>query len=101
MLPEDPLDLHGIEVPGDPELMLCLLVEEYARMGADIDLIMQLARDPFYQAFHGLWRCYGEDELRRRVNEIIRRTGVLRVRTTETDPISKHLVQIDVPRDKS
>ena len=27
------MDLHGFEVPGDPELMLRLLVEEYARMG--------------------------------------------------------------------
>ena len=96
MLPKDPLDLHGIEVPGDPDLMLRMLVEEYARMGADADFILQLARDPFYQAFHGLWKCFGEDELQRRVNEIIGRYGVVRVKAVEATPLSEQLVQINI-----
>jgi hypothetical protein len=97
MLPEDPLDLHGIEVPGDPDLMLRLLVEEYTRMGAGVEVIMQLARDRFYQAFHGLWRHFGDDELCRRVNEIVERSGVVRVTTVETTPLSEQLVQINMP----
>jgi hypothetical protein len=101
MLPEDPLDLHGIEVPGDPDLMLRLLVEEYSRMGAGVEVIMQLARDPFYQAFHGLQRHFGDDELYRRVNEIIKRSGVVRVKTVETTPLSEQLVQINMPEHDS
>jgi hypothetical protein len=98
MLPDDPLDLHGFEVPGDPDLMLRLLVEEYARMGADVDAILRLARDPFYQAFHGLWRLYGEDELGRRVGDIVRRCGVIRVCTVQMQPAAEQLVQIQLPR---
>jgi hypothetical protein len=97
MLPDDPLDLQGFEIPGDPNLMLRLLVEEYARMGADVEAILKLARDPFYQAFHGLWRLFGEDELRRRVADIVRRCGVIRVRTVETQPAAERLVQIQLP----
>jgi hypothetical protein len=98
MLPEDPLDLHGIEVPGDPDLMLRLLVEEYTRMGAGVEVIMQLARDPFYQAFHGLRQHFGDDELSRRVNEIVARSGVVRVKTVESNPLSEQLVQADLPQ---
>jgi hypothetical protein len=97
MLPDDPLDLHGIEVSGDPELMLRMLVEEYARLGANTEFILELARDPFYQAFHGLWRSFGEVGLRRRVNEIIGRCGVVRVKTVEATPVSEQLVQINIP----
>jgi hypothetical protein len=101
MLPEDPLDLHGVEVPGDPELMLRMLVEEYTRMGAGVELIMQLARDPFYQAFHGLYRHFGDDELCRRVNKIIARSGVVRVKTVESIPLSERLVPINMPQHNS
>jgi hypothetical protein len=95
MLPEDPLDLHGVEVPGDPDLMLRLLVEEYARMGADVGSVVQLARDPFYQAFHGLWQFFGEEEFQRRATEIVRRSGIIRVKTVEASPLSEQLVQIN------
>ena len=89
--------MHGFEVPGDPDLMLRLLVEEYARIGWGVDDIMRLARDPNYTAFYGLWRLYGEEELRRRVAEILARCGVIRVKATETEPLSERLVQIDLP----
>ena len=56
ILPEDPMEMHGFEVPGDPNLMLRLLVEEYARMGWGAATIVQLARDPNYQALYGLLR---------------------------------------------
>ena len=98
MLPEDPLDLQGFEVSGDPQLMLRLLVEEYARLGAGVDTIMGLARDPFYQAFHGLWQLFGEEELRRRVGEITSRCGVTRVRTVHTQPASENLVQLQMTK---
>jgi hypothetical protein len=94
-LPDDPLDLHACQVPGDPLLMLRLLVEEYARMGWTKDDILQLARDPNYRGFHGLLQLYGEVELRRRVTEVISRCGVIRVRTVEA-PAESTLVQITI-----
>jgi hypothetical protein len=96
LLPDDPLELTGFEVPGDPDLMLRLLVEEYARIGWDAEAIMRLARDPTYQAFHGLWRHLGEERLCQRVAQVLVRCGVLRVRHTEA-PLARDLVQVEIP----
>lgn len=86
VLPEDPLELKAVEISGNPELLIRLLVEEYARFGTGVDEIMRLARDPFYQSFHGLLLMFGEDEFRRRVGEIVARCGVVRVRTVQAAP---------------
>jgi hypothetical protein len=96
ILPDDPMEMTGFEVPGDTDLMLRLLVEEYARIGWGFDEIMGLARDPNYQAFHGLLQLYGEARLGARVREILSRCGIMRVKTTETEPISDRLVQIEI-----
>ena len=94
--PEDPMNLYAVEVPGDPELMLRLLVEEYARMGWGLDALVGLFRDPFYVAAHGLWLHYGEEDLKRRLSDLLGRVGVVRTKTTTTVPISERLVQIDL-----
>jgi hypothetical protein len=94
MLPEDPLHLHGFEVPGDTELMFRVVVEELARMGWDLQAIVTHASDPFYQALHGLWLLHGEAEFRRRVAAILGRVGVTRVRTVAA-PNPQDLVQLD------
>jgi hypothetical protein len=96
LLPNDPLEMHGFEVPGDPQLMLRLLVEEYARMGFGFADIMRLARDPNYQAFYGLYRFLGEQELALRINQILGRCGVMRVTTREAPAATQQLVQIDL-----
>ena len=100
VLPEDPMDLQGFEVPGDPDLMLRMLVEDYARMGSNTEAIMSLAIDPNYQVFHGLLRMFGEDELRRRIADVIGRCGVMRVKTTQRESPPTQLVQIDLPAAK-
>ena len=93
--PEDPMNLHGIEVPGDPEIMMRMLVEDFARLGYGLQDLMGLARDPFYHALHGVWLMYGEDELRRRLTTILSRVGVMRVRTV-CAPDAPSLVQINL-----
>jgi hypothetical protein len=98
MLPDDPMELQGFELEGDPELMLRLLVEEYARLGFDAGAIIQLAVDPQYQAFDGLRRAFGEDGIRRRVSEVVARCGVMRVKTAEAPLDEGELVQIELPR---
>ena len=94
MLEDDPLSLHGFEVEGDVELMLRMLVEEYARMGFSADDILRLALDPFYVAFHGLVRHFGEEGLRSRVETVLRRVGVTRVRVVEA-PAPESLVPLE------
>lgn len=98
ILPDDPMEMHGFEVPGDPDLMLSLLVEEYARMGWGTESIMGLARDPNYRGFHGLLKFHGEDELQRRVAKVISRCGVMRVKYVE-QPVERppeQLVQLGI-----
>ncbi|MEX0704365.1 MAG: hypothetical protein WD069_19850 [Planctomycetales bacterium] len=95
MLPEDPLEMQAFEVPGDPELMLRLLVEEYARIGHGADILLELARDPNYVALHGLRRTFGEEGLRQRVQRIVAQCGVLRVRMTEAERPPDQLVQLE------
>jgi hypothetical protein len=97
LLPDDPLEMQAFEVSGDPELMLRLLVEEYARIGWGVEAMMQLARDPNYTAFYGLRNSLGEQELRARVSQIVACCGVIRVTATETKPLSERLVQIALP----
>ncbi len=97
ILPDDPLEMQAFEIPGDRDLMLRLLVEEYARVGWGVEAIMRMARDPFYTAFYGLRLSLGEEALRRRVSEIVARCGVIRIRTTESEPVSEQLVQIESP----
>ena len=94
--PDDPMNLYAVEVPGDPELMLRLLVEEYARMGWGLDALVGLFRDPFYVAAHGLWLHYGEEELKRRLTAMLGRVGVVRTTTTTSVSPPERLVQIDL-----
>ncbi|RIK86032.1 MAG: hypothetical protein DCC67_03240 [Planctomycetota bacterium] len=95
MLPDDPLALHGVQLAGDPGLMLQLLVEEYARIGWGAAEIKRLALDPHYQAFHGLRRLYGDEALCRRIDAIVGRCGVLRVKAVEAPQRCEHLVQLE------
>lgn len=97
VLPDDPLGLQAMEVGGDRELMLRLLVEEYARIGWGVEAILALSRDPNFTAFYALRASLGEDELRRRVCRIIAQCGVIRVTARETEPLSAQLVPIEMP----
>jgi hypothetical protein len=94
MLPEDPLELQAFEVPGDVDLMFRIVIEEFARMGWTSSQIVELARDPFYQALHGLWRLQGEAEFQRRTSQVLARCGVTRVREFVAPPPAQ-LLQIE------
>lgn len=97
ILPDDPMEMQAFEVSGDPHLMLTLLVEEYARIGWGADAILELARDPEYQALYGLLKFFGDEELEARIRRVLARCGVIRVQTQETIPISERLVQLELP----
>ncbi len=98
ILPEDPMELFAMEIPGDSNFMLQLLVEEYARMGWGLDELMRLARDPNYRSFHGLYQRFGEDSLRDRMSAILSRCGVIRTTGYEVPTAPQGLVQISSPK---
>ncbi|MCA9181270.1 MAG: hypothetical protein KDA51_07445 [Planctomycetales bacterium] len=98
ILPEDPMEMFAMEIPGDPTFMLQLLVEEYARMGWGLEDLMRLARDPNYSSFHGLFQRFGEDKLRKRMSTILSRCGVIRATSYEAPAAPQGLVQISSPK---
>ena len=85
-LPEDPNEMFAVQLPGNPEVMLALVVEEYLRLGFAPDRILTLAADPNYRALHAAYLRWGESELRRRIESCVRRVGVFRAVTAESDP---------------
>jgi hypothetical protein len=108
--PEDPMTLNATSVPGDPEVMLRCVIQEYARMGWDAPAILGLFRDPLYPALHALLDWYGEPRLRERLHAELARIGVLRFAATVRDEIEPtedehaavpRLVQIDLPHRSS
>lgn len=94
--PDDPWELNARELPGRPEVMLRMLVEEYARLGFDAQQLVALARHPFYAGLHRLWPHFGEQRLREEVQHILARTGVMCVRET-VSPSPPVLAQITLP----
>lgn len=97
--PEDPYTLCATPVAGDAELMLRLLVQEYAWMGWNLEQILNLFRDPFYPALYGLWQAYGEAGTRERVQSVLARSGVLRFTAElheDSAPPESDLVQIGI-----
>jgi hypothetical protein len=60
---EDPLDLVGMVLPGEPgqlERMAECLVEEYVRLGWDETRLMTLFANPMFMATHRIYRQKGE-----------------------------------------
>jgi hypothetical protein len=71
--PEDPMDLVGMVMPGEPgqlEAMAECFVEEYVRMGWDEQRLMTLFTHPLFMATHRIYRQKGEAYVR----ELIRNT---------------------------
>jgi hypothetical protein len=83
--PEDPMTLHATAGPGDPEIMLQCLAQEYAWMGWNAGQILQLFRDPFYPALNDLLRRYGEDGIRERLVGVLDSMGIFCCQATVND----------------
>src|ERR1051326_334885 len=84
--PDDPMQLDAIEVSGgDPAIMLDCLVEEFARLGWDADMMLGIFTQPFYAGTYGLNLKFGEDAIRRRIEQTLARCGTMRYRAVEHD----------------
>ena len=80
---DDPMQLDAVEVHGDPAVMLDCLVEEFARIGWDAEMILSVFTQPFYAGTYGLNVAFGEAEIRRRVARTLDRCGTMRFRAVE------------------
>jgi hypothetical protein len=86
---DDPLELVAEPVPGDPDVMLECLVQEFAWLGWDVDPVLGLFHSPDYPVLNQLLDYFGEAEVRRRIGAILGGVGVFRVTETiddEPDP---------------
>jgi hypothetical protein len=65
-------------VPGDPEVMLQCLIEEFAWMGSTTEDLLALFRSPGYPVLNQLLAHFGADEVRRRIEERMEEYPALR-----------------------
>lgn len=78
---EDPMDLVGIVLPGEPgqlEAMAECFVEEYVRMGWDEPRLMTLFVTPLFMATHRIYRQKGEAYVRDLIRKMSAKWGVMR-----------------------
>jgi hypothetical protein len=76
--------ISAVEMDGDPLIMLDCIVEEYARMGCDFEMIAHVFDNPFYEGTFGLTRSLGAEAVRKRIRETLARCGVMRFSAIET-----------------
>jgi hypothetical protein len=85
--PDDPMELMASPVPGDPDVMLACLLDEFAWLGHGADELMQLFTSPAYPLLNQLLGYFGEEEVRRRALDLLGQRGVLRfTETLAPDP---------------
>jgi hypothetical protein len=94
--PDDPYTLRADCAPGDPEVMLRCVVQEYAWMGWDAEGILALFRNPFYPALQALFDLYGEAGVCQRVADVLGGEAFFRVREVITDPAEESGHQEDI-----
>ena len=93
--PDHPMALLAEPSEGDPALMLDCLVEEYAHLGYSGQEILQFFQNPFFQAAHGLREFFGEAELKRRIEEIIARCGIMYVSVNVLEESAQEMTAAD------
>ena len=74
--PEDPMEMVGIELPGQSEaqlrdMTLCF-AEEFVREGYDEEKLMSMFQSPFYQGPYLAWKQKGDEYVRAIIQEAIR-----------------------------
>lgn len=84
----DPMGMTGDSVVGDPELMLTILIEEYACIGMSAEDIARLFDDQFYGAPSHLKRMLGENRIRVRIDEVVQKCGTLQTSVSEQKVIT-------------
>jgi hypothetical protein len=79
---EDPMELFGSTVQGDPDVMLQCLIEEFASLGWDAESLMALFYSPQYPVLNQLRVCLGEPYVRQQVRELLAQRAAFRISAT-------------------
>ena len=73
--PEDPIEMVGIELPGQTEAELCdmalCFAEEFAREGWDEVRLMAMFKNPLYQGPYLAWKQKGDEFVRSVIKEAL------------------------------
>ena len=83
---DDPMELRAVQVDGDPGFMIDCVTEEYARLGWSSQQILELFQSLDYPFLHQMLQALGATVIRARIERVIARYGVFRVRTLEAAP---------------
>ena len=84
--PDDPMQVRGDSVPGDQQVMLQCLIEEFARMGWNANQIGLLFENKFFLASHGLAERIGQKAVRQCIEQTLQRCGIFRFAMSESGP---------------
>ena len=101
---DDPLELVASPAPGNADVMLECIVQEFAGLGYDADELTGLFSNPAYPVPNQLLHYYGPAEIRRRIGALLARSGVFHtheVIADEPDPVDDHepeLIELTVRR---
>jgi hypothetical protein len=82
---EDPLELMATPAPGDPDVMVESIVQEFVWMGWSAEQLLELFQSPMYPVLNQLREYYGDEVIRQRVEGIVGRAGRLSFRETISD----------------
>jgi len=82
---DDPLELVARPAPGNADVMLECIVQEFAGLGYDADELTALFSNPAYPVPNQLLHYYGPAEIRRRISELLGRSGVFHTREVIAD----------------
>lgn len=93
---EDPFALMAEPVPGDPQVMLECMLQEFAWLGYAPEQLLALFYDPGYPVLCQLREHFGDDVIREKVHAMAAAWGVLRFQETIAEPeqAEPELVQI-------
>ncbi len=83
---DDPMQVRGDSVPGDQQVMLQCLIEEFARMGWNANQIRLLFENKFFLASHGLAERLGQEAVRECIEQTLQRCGVFHFEMSESKP---------------
>jgi hypothetical protein len=83
---DDPMELMADMVVGDPEVMLECILHEFIWMGWGREELLALVHDPGYPVLCELYDFYGPEEVERRVENLLARTGHLRFTAFVAEP---------------
>jgi hypothetical protein len=106
LLADDPMELTATPVMGDPEYMLQCMIEEYVWMGWSAEDLFGLFQSPHYPVLQDLLRTFGEQRVRREIEQFAQNLGGVTFSATvdetpEPDADDNHepeLIQLTVRR---